>query len=138
MILDENYLTTHTKGLLKEPQGIFGVVEDIDKYDGIKAVVFVRNALAIKGLDGNHGFRPDQDVDSLEREVAPHLHEKLSDKAVTTAYIQNARVSGNQVRQAGTEHPSPAPGDKVFMDEIGRSHFLCTPMMLTMKLEKMF
>jgi hypothetical protein len=114
------------------------VVEDIDKHDGIKAVAFVRNALTVKGLDGNHGSGPDQDVDSLERKVGPHLHEKLSDKAVTTAYIQNARVLGNQVRQVGTKQPGPAPGDKVFMDEIGKSHFRCNPIMLTMKLEKMF
>jgi hypothetical protein len=114
------------------------MVQDIDKHDRIKAVVLVRKALTVKGLDRNPGSRPDQDVDSLERQIRPLLHEKPGNKAVTATYVQNGSILGKHVSEVGTEHLDPAPGDKVLMDKIGKSHFLLIPIILTIKLEKIF
>jgi len=59
----------HTDGFTEESHSVIGVVEDIDEHDCVKASVSERDMPTIKGLHGDPGFFPDQDVDALNREI---------------------------------------------------------------------
>jgi hypothetical protein len=69
VILDQYYVTAHTDGLTEESYSVFGVVEDIDQHDYVKACFSEGDMPTIKGLHGNPGFVPDQDIDALDREI---------------------------------------------------------------------
>jgi hypothetical protein len=136
VILNQDGVTAHTKGLLEETDGVFGVVEDIDEEDGVNAGVSIREMAAIEGRYRNPGFIPDQDVGSLNREIRTKAHDEMGDESVTAAYVQDTSVSWDQVCQVGAQHAGSPIGDVMLVGEFGDSHFLPRPMMLTMKLEK--
>jgi hypothetical protein len=69
VILDQYCVMAHTDGFTEESHSVIGVVEDIDEHDCVKASVSERDMPTIKGLHGDPGFFPDQDVDALNREI---------------------------------------------------------------------
>ena len=136
VILDEDRVTADTKAFSKESEGVFDVVENVEEQNGVNAGVSVGKRTAVKELHGNPGFVPDPDVDSPNRKIRPKAHDPMGDESVTTADIQDASVSGDQVRHVETQHARSPVGNVMPMGKFSDSHFLPRPMMLTMKLEK--
>jgi hypothetical protein len=136
VILDQYYVTAHSEGLTQEFHNVFGVVKDIDEHDCVKAGVSERDMPTIKGLHGDPGFVPDQDVDPLNQEIRAKARDEMGDESVTTANVQDTSVLWYQARQVGAQHARSPLGDVMPMGEFGNSHFLPRAIMLTMKLEK--
>ncbi len=69
VIFNQYCAMAYTDPFAEEPKSVFGVVEDIDEHDRVKAGVSEWDMPTIKGLHGDPGFVPDEHVHAVNREI---------------------------------------------------------------------
>ncbi len=69
VVFNQDGSTGHAGRLVEQDHGILGVVEDVHKHDNIVAAIAIRQSQAIILFDRNMTGIPNEDLNSLKRDI---------------------------------------------------------------------
>jgi hypothetical protein len=75
---------------------VIGVVQHIDEHRNIPALIGIRKMQPVEQFDRDSGFRPDEHVNAINRDIWPVLHQQSIEAPVARSDIQHSCAMWNR------------------------------------------
>lgn len=98
MVLDQDH-STDACCLPQQDVGICGVVQDVDKHQGVEARIRIRNFCAIEPLNGYSRVWSNKDVDAHNGDIRSLTGDEEIERPVPAANVENTRCGRNKSTQ---------------------------------------